>query len=286
MQVTTRLLVHALIRVDGTVDADELYRVAELFGMTEQQVRLCVKRLVGEGRFTHQGRGRKAVLHAGADTLRELAPELDFLRLAYRQDAGLEPWDGRWHLAAFAVPESARPARDALREQLLRLGGAPLQGGLYVCANAWEPYLLAAAAELGVPDSLTLCTTTDLRRGEISDPVELAAALWPRQEIAEGYRALSRIAEPRLARLTGTTALSPDELLVIAIELAAELTRVLEPDPLLPPELLPRPWPGAQARELFARCWTALREGEAGGTPPILFRTYAGASFPPAGRPA
>ncbi|MBB4675451.1 phenylacetic acid degradation operon negative regulatory protein [Crossiella cryophila] len=283
--MTTRLLVHALIRVDGTVGADELYRVAELFGMSEQQVRLCVKRLVTEGRFTHEGRGRKAVLHAAADTLRELAPELDFLQLAYRQDTGLAPWDGRWHLAAFAVPESARPARDALRECLRHLGGAPLQGGLYVCANAWEPYLREAAAELGVPDALTLCTTTDLCRGGLTDPVELAAALWPQEEIAEGYRVLSRIAEPRLARLTGTTALSPDELLVIAIELAAELTRVMEPDPLLPLELLPRPWPGTRARELFARCWTALREGEAGGTPPILFRRYAGASFPPAGPP-
>ncbi|WHT19966.1 PaaX family transcriptional regulator C-terminal domain-containing protein [Crossiella sp. CA-258035] len=276
IQVPTRLLVHALVRADGTVDAGELYRVAETIGMSEQQVRLCVKRLVAEGRFRHEGRGRKAVLHASADTQRELAPNLDFLHHAYRQDTGLEPWDGRWHLAAFAVPESARPARDALRDTLLRLGGAALQGGLYVCANPWEPYLVAAASELGVPDSLTLLTSTDLRRGEVSDPVELARELWPQEELAEGYRRLSRVAEVRLARLGGGP--SPDERLVIAVELAAELSRVMEPDPLLPPELLPQPWPGAQARDLFARCWTALGEE----TPSILFRQYAGISFPPA----
>ncbi|MGW0522196.1 PaaX family transcriptional regulator C-terminal domain-containing protein [Crossiella sp. NPDC003009] len=269
IQVPTRLLVHALVRADGTVDAGELYRVAETIGMSEQQVRLCVKRLVTEGRFGHEGRGRKAVLHASADTLRELAPNLDFLHHAYRQDTGLEPWDGRWHLAAFAVPESARPARDALRDTLLRLGGAALQGGLYVCANPWEPYLVEAASELGVPDSLTLLTSTDLRRGEISDPVELARELWPQEELAEGYRRLSRIAETRLARLSGAP--SADERLVIAVELAAELSRVMDPDPLLPPELLPQPWPGVQARDLFAHCWTALGEE----TSSVLFRQYA-----------
>ncbi|WP_326674931.1 hypothetical protein [Streptomyces sp. NBC_01237] len=35
------------------------------------------------------------------------------------------------------MPESTRTVRDALRETLVHLGGAPLQGGLYVRANPW-----------------------------------------------------------------------------------------------------------------------------------------------------
>ncbi|MGW6305164.1 PaaX family transcriptional regulator C-terminal domain-containing protein [Streptomyces niveus] len=31
----------------------------------------------------------------------------------------------------------------------------------------------------------------------------------------------------------------------------------MEPDPLLPPELLPQPWPGTHARGLFAQCSSA-----------------------------
>ncbi|WP_405648115.1 PaaX family transcriptional regulator C-terminal domain-containing protein [Streptomyces uncialis] len=269
------MLVHALIREDGTVGADELYTVANTLGMSDQQVRLCVKRLVAEGRFTHHGRGRKAELHASPDTRRDLAPNADFLRHAFQQDAGLAPWDGVWHLAAFAVPESARTARDSLRETLVHLGGAPLQGGLYVCANAWEPYVEEAAHRLGAHGALTLLTTTDLRRGDDRRPAELAARLWPLQEIADRYHLLSRIARPRLARLTGHAELSPSALLTIAVELAAELTRAMEPDPLLPPELLPRPWPGTQARELVARCWAALYARDQGETRPALFRRYA-----------
>lgn len=126
--IPTRTLVHALVRTDGTVDAGELYTVAGLLSMTDQQVRLCVKRLVAEGRFTHEGRGRKAVLRAVADPTGTIAPDAAHVRFAYRQDRGLDPWDGSWHLFAFAVPESARAARDALRDTLLGLGAAPLQG--------------------------------------------------------------------------------------------------------------------------------------------------------------
>ncbi len=270
VEVPTRMLVHALIREDGTVSADELYTVATTLGMSDQQVRLCVKRLVAEGRFTHEGRGRKAELRATADTTRALAPNADFLRHAFEQDAGRAPWDGVWHLAAFAVPESARTARDALRETLVHLGGAPLQGGLYVCANAWEPYVEEAAHRLGAHDALALLTTTDLRRGDTQEPAELARRLWPLREIADRYHRLGR-----LARLTDPAALSPSALLTIAVELAAELTRAMEPDPLLPPQLLPQPWPGTQARELIARCWAALPEHDHGEARPTLFRLYA-----------
>ena len=275
VEIPTRMLVHALIREDGTVSANDLYTVASTLGMSDQQVRLCVKRLVAERRFTSQGRGRKAVLHATDDTTQALAPNADFLRLAFRQDAGLAPWDGVWHLAAFAVPESARTARDALRETLVHLGGAPLQGGLYVCANAWEPYVEDAARRLGAHSALTLLSTTDLRRGDTQDPAELVRRLWPLQEIADRYHRLSRIARPRLDRLTGSAELSPPALLTLAVELAAELTRAMEPDPLLPPQLLPQPWPGTEARKIIARCWAALSERDHGEARPTLFRLYA-----------
>ena len=45
-------------------------------------------------------------------------------------------------------------------------------------------------------------------------------------------------------------------------------------DPLLPPELLPRPWPGRAARDLLRRSRRlALAAREAGGRP-ALFRLF------------
>ncbi|MDJ0380336.1 PaaX family transcriptional regulator C-terminal domain-containing protein [Streptomyces sp. G-G2] len=100
-------------------------------------------------------------------------------------------------------------------------------------------------------------------------------ASWPVDEIAERYHRLSRIARPRLDRLTGRAALSSSEVLTIAVEPAAELTRAMEPDPLPPPQFLPHPWPGTRARELVARCWAALGERDHDPTRPALFRRYA-----------
>ncbi|MFE9255257.1 PaaX family transcriptional regulator C-terminal domain-containing protein [Streptomyces sp. NPDC006879] len=263
-EIATRTLVHGLVREDGSVDAGELYAVAEALAMTDQQVRLCVKRLVSEGRFTQHGRGRKARLQATADATGAIAPDVEYVRHAYRQDQGLAPWDGTWHLFAFAIPESARPARDALRDSLLHLGAAPVHGGLYVSANAIGDLVEAHARELGVLSLLTRLSSQDLRIGEESRPSCLAARLWPLPEIAGRHEALAALATARLATLTGPARPTGIERLTCAIELAAAFTTAMRPDPLLPPELLPQPWPGTRARALAVRCWEALDSGGGG----------------------
>lgn len=258
--ISTRSVVESMIREDATIATGELYDVANILGMSDQQVRLCIKRLVAEGRFTQEGRGRKAILHATSATRNTLEPDLDFVRYMYRQDRGLAPWDGGWHLTAFAVPESARTARDAMREEIVRLGGAPIQGGLYVCANAWESRVGAAAERLGVAEHVTMFTTTDLAIGGETGARELAERLWPIDAIAERHRRLLAVAEGLLPVLRTA---SPTELLTLAVALAAEFTRAVEPDPLLPPQLLPQPWVGAAARSAAAACWAELAKTEA-----------------------
>ncbi|WP_214327928.1 PaaX family transcriptional regulator C-terminal domain-containing protein [Nonomuraea sediminis] len=262
VQVPTRMLVEALVRPDMTVDGAELYATGNLLGMSDQQVRLCIKRLAAEGRFVQEGRGRKAILRASGTTEHDLGLDVEFVNHAFRQDAGLAPWDGAWHLVAFAVPESARTGRDALRAELTRLGGAAVQGGLYVSANPWEPYVEDHARRLGVAEHLTFLTSRDLRQGGHTEPAVLAARLWPLAEIAGRYQRLAEVARPRLQLLRDQADLPEPRRLTIAIELAAEFTRAMEPDPLLPRELLPRPWPGTQARALVAECLSLLARGE------------------------
>ncbi|WP_327419344.1 PaaX family transcriptional regulator C-terminal domain-containing protein [Streptomyces sp. NBC_01233] len=301
--IPTRMVVHALVREDGTVEGGELYEVAGLLGMTDQQVRLCVKRLVTEGRFTVAGRGRRAVLHlagaagptGAAGPGLPLVPEVEFVRHAYRQDRGLEPWDGVWHAFAFAVPESARAARDALRDALTGLGAAPVQGGLYVTPHAIGPYVRARAAELGLPEALSCLSTRDLVVGAATDPRALAARLWPLPEIAARYEALHALATgARSAEDAAPGSARADTVrpadgagsangagpadgavagLARAIALAAAFSAAMVPDPLLPPELLPQPWAGATARAAAAAAWDRLAAA-APAEGPRLFRLY------------
>ncbi|MEU9158823.1 PaaX family transcriptional regulator C-terminal domain-containing protein [Streptomyces sp. NPDC048424] len=264
------MVVHALVREDGTVGGGELYEVAGLLGMTDQQVRLCVKRLEAEGRFTVEGRGRRAVLRlvGAAGPGVPLVPEVEFVRHAYRQDRGLEPWDGVWHAFAFAVPESARAARDALRDALTALGAAPVQGGLYVTPNAIGPYVRARAAELGLSGALSCLSTRDLAVGAATHPRTLAARLWPLPEIAARYESLHALAAGGTEPADG-----PVAGLAHAVALAAAFSAAMVPDPLLPPELLPRPWAGATARAAAAEAWDRLAAAAPAGGP-RLFRLY------------
>ena len=260
IEVPTRTLVESMLRDDATIDAGALYDVAGELGMTDQQVRLCVKRLVADGQFVQDGRGRKAVLRA-TDALRStITPDLDYLRLMYAQDRGDAPWDGRWRLVAFAVPESVRSARDAMRDVIVRLGGAAIQGGLYVSPNDWGSEIAAAAEQLAITDHVTTLTTTDLAIGGSDEPRAVANHLWRLGDIAERHRRLLAVAERALRALPDA---SPTARLTTAIELAAEFTHAVEPDPLLPPELLPQPWIGVAARAKVADCWAVLTKSDA-----------------------
>lgn len=263
VEVPTRTLVHALVRRDGTVAADELYAVAGLLAMSDQQVRLTIKRLVADGEIEVAGRGRRAVLRATPGLSRTIGAEVEFVRLAYRQDRGQAPWDGWWHLVAFAVPESDRHRRDALRREILYLGGALVQGGLYVSANAWEPFLDDAVGRLGGPATVTTATTRDLAVAGERDPGRLAARLWPLAEIAERWTRIEAVTRAR------PDVRGPAERLRLAIEVAVAFDQAARPDPLLPPELLPDPWPGAVGRRLAAECWARLAD-EGGDDYPIF----------------
>ncbi|KIA64935.1 PaaX family transcriptional regulator C-terminal domain-containing protein [Nocardia vulneris] len=269
-EISTRMLVESLVREDATIDAGELYDVANALEMSDQQVRLCLKRLVAEGRFVQEGRGRKAVLRATDLTRNSLEPDLEFMRYMYAQDRGEASWDGRWRLVAFGVPESARHARDAMRDTIVRLGGAPIQGGLYVSANPWEDRIRSAAAQLGVLDQITTFTSSDLTLGRHLAPRDIAEQLWPLDRIAAGHRRLLDAAEHYLGELRTASRIRH---LTIAVALAAEFTHAMEPDPLLPPQLLPQPWIGAAARAAVAACWAELRKSDP-AQPVRLFRWY------------
>jgi phenylacetic acid degradation operon negative regulatory protein len=255
VEVPTRVLVFGMIRPDGTIGAEELYDVASACDLSDEQVRSCLRRLVTEGLLARQGSGRTACYHTtpAGDVLR-----LGSLRrheLAYRQDRRGRGWDGRWHLAAFAIPENRRAARDRLRDRLLDAGGAAVNNGLYVSAHPWEDEVRAIAEDLDVVDRLTLAGTDDLEVGGVRSSRELARTLWPIDELATSYDRF--VAEhghvvPILEKLRRQhDRISDTDFLPGALRMVVAFQRVFLRDPLLPPELLPRPWPGRAARDLL-----------------------------------
>ena len=123
--IPTRVLVLGMAHDDGTIHTDELLPVAAACGQSGEQVRSCLRRLVAEGLFLRHGTGLAATYEATEQGMSALGGTIERTRLAYGQDAAGRGWDRQWRLVAFAIPEDRRPARDAFRDRLLALGGAP-----------------------------------------------------------------------------------------------------------------------------------------------------------------
>lgn len=257
-EIPTRVLVLGMAHENGTILAEEVYPVAEACGLTAEQVRSCLRRLVNEGLFTRDGEGRDAEFGATEAGLAALGSMVERTRLAYVQDQAGKGWDRNWRLVAFAIPEARRTARDAFRDRLIQLGGAAIHNGLYVSPHRWDDDVLGVAARLGVAEHVTLAVTDELRVGGIDDPSELAHKLWPVEELARRYEAfceryerlpdaLENLRKVRHEKITDAAFYSG------ALRMGVQWQSVFNIDPLLPPELLPRPWPGRRARDILAR---------------------------------
>jgi phenylacetic acid degradation operon negative regulatory protein len=278
VEIPTRTLVFGMVGEDGTVTGAELYAVAEACGQSDDQVRSCLRRLVGEGLLVRSGPGRDAHFVLTEDGMAALGAIVERTRLAYGQDAAGRGWDRQWRLVAFAVPEQRRLARDSFRDQLRALGGAAVQGALYVSPHQWHKDVMARAERLDIADAVTMATTDDLDIGGESDPRELARRLWPVEDLADRYRRFieqySSVPATLAEMRTRHERLPDTAFLPGALAMAVGYLECFNDDPLLPPELLPRPWPGRAARDLLVRSRRlALVARQARGRP-ALFRLF------------
>jgi phenylacetic acid degradation operon negative regulatory protein len=98
------------------------------------------------------------------------------------------------------------------------------------------------------------------------------------EEVADRYRAFietyREIPRTLQAMRSRDQRISEADFLPGALHIAIRFNQCFEFDPLLPPELLRRPWPGREAREILAACrkiGVLAREDKAG---PALFRVF------------
>ncbi|UDY35744.1 PaaX family transcriptional regulator C-terminal domain-containing protein [Dermatobacter hominis] len=276
--VPTRLMVLGLAHRDGSVHGAELYPVAAECGISDETVRSCMRRLIADGLFLREGEGRDAVFSATEAGRAALEVTHQRHLMAYAQDAAGRGWDRRWRLVAFAIPESRRAARDAFRDHLRILGGAAIQPGLYVSPHRWTAEVTEEAERLGIPEHVSTLTTEDLHVGGETNPRTLVERLWPLDEVARRYddfiATYRDVPEALEAMRRRHERISEHDFLPGALHIAIRFNECFEMDPLLPPELLPRPWPGKEAREVLARCRRigVLAREDKGG--PALFRVF------------
>lgn len=233
-----RVPVAGLIRLLGAVDVDG------------PAVRSAVSRLKRRGLLL-------PVRHEG-EAAYELSPSARTLlddgdRRIYRRDTPASPGD--WLLAVFSVPESERRKRHLLRSRLARLGFGQAAPGVWIA-----PAHIAEETRHTLR-RLELAPYVDLFRGAhegFTPTPEAVARWWDLPAIAKLHEAFLDAHEPVLRRYPARPAAGPDAYrdYLLALDAWRHLPYA---DPGLPPEVLPRDWPGGRAAEVFAALHDRLR---------------------------
>jgi phenylacetic acid degradation operon negative regulatory protein len=219
------------------------------FAVTEANARAALRRVTQRGLLELTRHGRTTAYAIPP------RPEADIWDRLYRiflfgDDA--DPWDGRWTVAAFSLPETERDLRRSLREELRIAGLRALFDAVWVSPLDRRPEVRRIADRLGV-DGLVVGRTP---LEGMTDAAVVARA-FDAEEVAERYRrCLARYSPYRERVRRGDV--SPRDALLIRTEVIAEWRAAILIDPGLPAELLPASWPRSEARAVVADVYDGL----------------------------
>ena len=221
----------------GQAPVAALVRLLAPLGISAPAVRTAISRMVRQGWLEPVRLPGGPGYRLTPRGVRRLA------RAADRIYASQAPeWDGRWHLIVVErVAERSR--RDRLRSALGYLGYACVDGATWVSPRPSGELDALLATERIRAERFTADYEGDARG--------LAARAWDIDGLARAYRRWLDLAADLTA---GAGQDQPDELLfAVRSRLVHEWRKFLFIDPGLPTALLPSPWPGALATELFQR---------------------------------
>ncbi len=237
----------------GEIGLGSLIRLMAPLGFSPRAVRAAMSRMTRQGWLQTRRIGRRAYC--------SLTPQG-----AWRVDQGVrrvyrlepEPWDGRWRLLSYAVPEGRRSARDRLRRELTWLGLGPLSRSTWLTPRNLSDQLSELAASHGLLDGVAIFEGTHL--GPERDH-SLVRRCWDLAAVASRYRAFIAATRRRaggLARRLREGTISDAACFAEKILLVHEYRKFLFVDPGLPRALLPSDWPGRDAARVFRDVYQTL----------------------------
>lgn len=237
----------------GAVWTSAFIDVLGRLGVEEKATRQALMRTAADGWLDSQRIGRR--------TTWSLTPAADKLLTEGRERiygfSGVgDPWDGRWLLVLARSPEAERQNRHLLRTRLTWAGLGSPAPGVWISPHAGRiaevERALAEAGVLGGAQVFVGEHQGGPGRGELA---ALVGQAWDLGAIERGY-------EGFLERFRSAGTRDP---LATTIELVHAWRRFPWVDPALPKHLLPTPWSGTAAADLFGtlhRCLVEHAQGQ------------------------
>jgi phenylacetic acid degradation operon negative regulatory protein len=238
----------AIVPHGGMVWLGSLIELLAPFGVNDRLLRTSVFRLAQEGWLGAQRDGRRSSYAITPDAMAR------FVHAYRRIYAPLNlHWDGSWTLVLNGDGALNAAERGAVRKELLWEGYSVIAPGIMGHPAADGPALDELLKRLGVAGKLFVVQGKSMRQVAARPLSDLVAGGWDLSGVADGYRQFIARFEPLGAAVRaegGDAGLTPEQAFVIRTLLIHAYRRVQLHDPQLPVELLPTPWPGAQAYEL------------------------------------
>ena len=195
------------------------------------------RRLEQQKWVTRTGQGAEAVFAITA-TGRQVCAEID---PAPRWDL---PWDKRWRLVTFDVPESRRADRITLWRELHNRNLGLLQRSVWISPHDIEPLLRDVIQANGIPECFA---GFECSRLFLCSNREIVQTAWDFEAIVrvqESYRKAINSFQGRIQDATNLNALAR-----VAREERLAYTAAMSDDPFLPKELWPEGYRGRELRE-------------------------------------
>lgn len=238
----------------GVVWLGSVVAALGLLGIDERLVRTSTFRLVQEGWLEASREGRRSYYRFTPYGRREYA------RAARRIYALNRPaWDGNWTLLLpVAVPESAR---ESFRRSVAWAGFGNLSAGVFAHPGSDTSSITEVLAELGLADKVVIMQAG---ADALQSDRLLREVLWKNWELEALAAAYARFAgrlRPLRAALARPKKLRPEDCFTLRLLLIHEYRRILLHDTDVPAELLPRDWPGLEARRLAAELYVRVGGG-------------------------
>ena len=221
-------------------------------GVSDAAARTAISRLARRGVLGGSRQGRRS-------SYRLTPAAATFLAVGGRSivstaDDDIEPWDERWTLIAFSLPQEESVQRRGLRTQLRWMGFAPLFDGLWV-----SPRDLTEKA-IGQLGRFAPVTMTVFRARHVDVATGLGRAplhAWNIAAIARAYESFVQQWKALPPRID-TGQIAGAEAVQVRTDVMNTYRRLPILDPQLPLELLPPGWLRTPARNLFTAIYDGL----------------------------
>jgi len=226
-------------------------------GLNERLVRTSVFRLVKEEWLQTEVAGRRSnylLTPVGRRRFEEAS--------AHIYAAHAPQWDQRWRLVSVVGDLDVR-TREALRRSMAWQGFGELSMGVFVHPSADLAACMDSLQADGLSSVLTKLmplVASHAGLGHVGTDTDMVQRAWDLNHLAQGYVEFLANYQPVLTEVQARGRQSLDRATAFLARslMIHDYRRLLLRDPELPAELLPRLWPGEQARALCSALYQRL----------------------------